>query len=102
ERAALALDVYVHRLAAGIAAMTASLGGLDALSFTGGVGERSAVVRAAAVASLVFLGVAIDPDRNVTAAGDAEITAVGASVRSFVIAAREDLEIARGTEATLA
>src|SRR5512135_16253 len=48
EVAALALDVYLHRLAAGIAAMAASLQGVDVLAFTGGVGERAPVVRARA------------------------------------------------------
>ena len=59
--ARLALDVYLHRLAAGVGAMAAALGGLDALVFTGGVGERSAAVRAGAAARLGFLGVAVDP-----------------------------------------
>jgi acetate kinase len=56
--------VYVHRLRAGIAAMTASLGGLDALVFTGGVGEHSPVVRARTAAGLGFLGVSLDEERN--------------------------------------
>ena len=64
ERAALALDVYVHRLGAAIAAMAAAMGGLDALVFTGGVGENSAAVRARACAAAAFLGVELDPERN--------------------------------------
>jgi acetate kinase len=52
EAAALARDVYVHRLRAMIASMTASLGGLDALMFTGGVGERASAIRTATVAAL--------------------------------------------------
>jgi acetate kinase len=101
ERANLAIDVYVHRLRAAIAAMAASLGGLEALSFTGGVGEHSAPVRAAAAEGLAFLGVALDASRNEAVAGEAEVTASGAAVRTFVIPAREDLEIARGVEALL-
>jgi acetate kinase len=90
---ALAFDVYVHRLKGAIAAMAASMDGLDALVFTGGVGERSTAVRRAAGDGLEFLGVALDdPDG---AAGDREITRDGASVRTFVVEAREDLEIAR-------
>ena len=93
--ARLALDVYIHRLRAEIAAMTASLGGLDALVFTGGVGERSAAVRALAAEGLGYLGVALDDARNEAAgASDREISAAGAGVRSFVVGAREDLEIA--------
>ena len=91
----LALDVYLHWLRAGIAAMTAALGGLDALVFTGGVGENSPVVRARAATGLGFLGIAVDHARNDTVSGDAEVTASGAAVRTLVVAAREELEIAR-------
>ena len=62
--AALAIGVYLHRLRAGIAAMVAALGGLDALVFTGGVGERSAPVRWRAAEGLGFLGVSLDEGRN--------------------------------------
>jgi acetate kinase len=92
--AALARDVYLHRLRAAIAAMAAALGGLDTLVFTGGVGERSAEIRASAAAGLGFLGVAIDPEDNAGAAGDVEISATAAPVRTVVIHAREDLQIA--------
>jgi acetate kinase len=94
-----AFEVYAHRLRREIAAMTAALGGLDVLVFTGGVGEHSPRVRAAA--ELGHLGVAIDPDRNAAATGDADISAAGASVRTLVVTAREDLEIARQVRATL-
>lgn len=97
----LALEVWEHRLRALIAAMAAALGGLDALVFTGGIGERSAPIRARAVAGLGFLGLAIDAERNETASGDLELTAEGARTRTLVIAAREDLEIARQTRAVL-
>jgi acetate kinase len=99
--AVLALDVYMHRLRAGIAAMAAALGGLDALVFTGGVGERSAVVRARAAPGLGFLGIGVDEARNREAAGDAEITDRDAQARTLIIAAREDLEIARQVRALL-
>jgi acetate kinase len=93
--ARLAVDVYVHRLRAGVAAMAAAMGGLDVLAFTGGVGENAASVRLAAAAGLGFLGVALDEPRNLGAHGDADIGHPDAPVRTFVIAAREDLEIAR-------
>jgi acetate kinase len=116
--ACLALDVYVHRLRAGIAAMAASLGGMDALVFTGGVGERSSEVRARAAAGLGFLGVALDEARNREADGDGpvddpagdrrdawtrdrRIGAEDAAVCTLTIAAREDLEIARQVRAVL-
>jgi acetate kinase len=93
--ARLAVDVYVHRLRAAIAAMAAGMGGVDALVFTGGVGEHAAGVRARAAAGLGFLGVELDPEANVRAIPDADVGAPGAAVRTLVVTAREDLEIAR-------
>jgi acetate kinase len=101
RRARLGLDVYVHRLRAGIAAMAAALGGLDALVFTGGVGERSATVRERAAAGLAFLGVELDSARNQAARGDAEVGVDGGGVSTLVVAAREDLEIAWQVRAVL-
>ncbi len=100
--ARLALDVYVHRLRGAIAAMAAALSGLDVLVFTGGVGERAPVVRALAADGLGFLGVALDPARNETGPEDREIGTDGAEVRTLVVAAREDLEIAREVRRVLA
>jgi acetate kinase len=99
--ARLALDVYLHRLRAAVAAMAAALGGLDALAFTGGVGERAPAVRAAAVEGLSFLGLALDPEHNAAASVDADLSAPSARARTLVIAAREDIEIARQTRAAL-
>ncbi len=100
--ATLALDVWLHRLRGLIAGMAASMGGLDALVFTGGIGERSALIRSRTVHGLGFLGAEIDAERNETACGDREITADGAQIRTLVMQAREDLEIARQTRAVLA
>jgi acetate kinase len=99
--AALAIGVYLHRFRAGIAAMVAALGGLDVLVFTGGVGEHSAPVRWRAAEGLGFLGVSLDEGINRTAQPDFELSADGAPVRSFVVEAREDLEIARGVRQVL-
>jgi acetate kinase len=85
EEAKLAVDVYVHRLRSGIGAMAASLGGLDALVFTGGVGENSGRIRELACQGMGHLGVG-EPDSG---------------VRVLVINAREDLEIARQVRALL-
>jgi acetate kinase len=95
--AALALEVYLHRLRGGIAAMVAALGGLDVLVFTGGVGEHAATVRARAASGLGFLGVAIGDQLNHAVRGDGDIGAPDAAVRTLVVHAREDLEIARQT-----
>jgi acetate kinase len=95
ERARLAFDVYVHRLRASIAAMAAAMNGLDALVFTGGVGENSAPVRAAAATRLRFLGVEIGPTLNANLGPDHAISAPGAQVATLVIKSREDVEVAR-------
>ena len=93
-QARLALDVYLHRLRGGIASMAAAVEGMDVLVFTGGVGENSPAVRSLAAEGLGFLGVSLDETGNRQAFGDAEIGAGGASVRTLVLASREDLEIA--------
>lgn len=100
--ARLALDVYLHRLRGAVASMAAALGGLDTVVFTGGVGENSAQIRQGAADGLGFLGVAADPGRNAAARGDTDITAAGAAARVLVVAAREDLEIARQVRSVLA
>jgi acetate kinase len=97
--AAAAIEVYLHRLRREIAAMAAALDGLDALVFTGGIGEHDSGIRAGAAAGLGFLGVAVDPARNQEAAGDAEISLAGAAVRVLRVTAREDAEIARQARA---
>jgi acetate kinase len=93
--AVLALDVYLHRLVGSIGAMAASLGGVDVLVFTGGVGEHSPEVRRRVAERVGFLGITVDLDRNAAVIGDRDITGAGAAVSTVVITAREDLEIAR-------
>ncbi|MBC7805786.1 MAG: acetate kinase [Akkermansiaceae bacterium] len=100
ERARLALDVYIHRLCWHIGAMTASLGGLDALVFTAGVGENSAVVRRAACRPFAFLGLALDEGKNAgvseTDPGtDRDISRADSRVRVLVIPAHEEWAVAR-------
>jgi acetate kinase len=100
-RARLALAVYIHRIAAAVAAMTAALGGLDALVFTAGVGERSPDIRARICARLGFLGVVLDTRANADAQPDADVAATGSPVRVVVVAAREDVVVARAVRALL-
>jgi acetate kinase len=95
ERAQLALDIYIHRLRAGIGAMLASLGGLDALIFTAGVGENSAIVRSAACEAFGFMGLKLDGEKNQQVQSDADIAAADSAVRVLVIHTQEDWEIAR-------
>jgi acetate kinase len=98
----LALDVYVHRIAAAVAALAASLSGLDALVFTAGVGERSAAVRERVCARLRFLGVLLDEEANIVAEPDADIALADSAVRVVVLAAREEIVVARAVRRLLA
>ena len=99
--ARLAREVWTHRLRQEVAAMAASLGGIDALVMTGGMGEHATAWRGQALAGLRWLGVAIDPTLNDAAHGDADISGPGATVRTYVVTAREDLEMAREARALL-
>ena len=96
-RALLAFDLYVARLREGIGAMAASLGGIDALIFTGGVGEHASEVRAAACARLGWIGLTLDDALNAGAAADTEITLPESPVRVLVLHTREELTVARET-----
>ena len=103
ERAGLALDVFVHRLARGIAGLVASLGRLDALVFTGGIGENSAAVRGLVLGRLGFLGLTEDPEAN---AGHGRSTGGRISrpgpVQALVVPTDEELMIARDTARLIA
>ena len=96
-----ALAVYTYRIAAAVGAMATSLGGLDALVFTAGVGEGSAAVRSEVCARLRFLGVELDDEANAAAHPDAEIAAAESPVRVVVLRAREDLVVARAVRELL-
>jgi len=99
--ARLALDVFCHRIAAAVAAMTTALGGLDALVFTAGVGEGSASIRERVCARLGFLGVQLDRAANGSAVPDADVAAVASAVRVWVVRAREDIVAARAARGVL-
>jgi acetate kinase len=99
-RARLALEVFAHRVAGAVAAMVVSLGGLDALVFTAGVGEGSARVRADVCGRLRFLGVALDA-ANTGARPDAEVGSPGSAVRVVVLHAREEVVAARAARSLL-
>jgi acetate kinase len=102
ERCRLAYDTFVHRLRREVAAMAASAGGLDVLVLTGGIGEHSPRVRASLADGLGWLGVVLDPEANATPADeDREIGAAGGPVRTVVVAASEETEIARQTRELL-
>jgi len=103
EAAALAFEVYVHRVQRYIAAYAADLGGLDALVFTAGVGENSALVRARSVERLGFFGVAVDEGLNaVRSTVPRVISAQGSPVAVLVVPTNEELQIALDTVAVVA
>lgn len=96
EAALAALGVWRHRIRHYIGAYIATLGGLDALVFTAGIGENNALLRRRALAGLEFLGIEIDDDRNELQSKAARlISPAGASVSVLVIPTNEELEIAR-------
>jgi len=101
-RAQLAVDVMLHRLSTSIGAMVVAAGGLDALVFTGGIGEGSSRVRRAVAEKLAFLGVALGPANEHITGADADVSDRYARVTTLVIQAREDLELARAARALLA
>jgi acetate kinase len=96
-RAALAFDLYVARLREGIAAMAASLGGIDALVFTGGVGEHASEVRVTACAAFAWIGLSLDEGANANLMPDADVAMPASRVRVLVLHTREELLVARET-----
>lgn len=95
--ARLALEVYIHRLVQTIGAMAATLGGVDGLVFTAGVGEHSAQVRELACNHLGHLGMELDAAANLRCTPDADIASCASHGRILVITTREDLTIVRET-----
>jgi acetate kinase len=95
QRAQLAFDIYIHRLKAAIGGMLASLGGLDALIFTAGIGENSPVVREQACAPFEFLNLKLDLDKNASSTVDKDIATSHSAVRILVVHTAEDWAIAR-------
>ncbi|MEH2072276.1 MAG: acetate kinase [Nostoc sp.] len=94
-RAKLAWDIYVHRLCSGIGAMLTSLGGLNALVFTAGVGENTPAIRQAGCEALGFLGLKIDLEKNQQQPVDEDIATPDSAVRVLVIHTQEDWAIAQ-------
>ncbi len=100
-RAQLATDMFTHRLVATVGAMIGSLRGLDALVFTGGIGEHSVVIRGTTCAAFDYLGLELDPTRNEANPVDADMATASSKVRVMVVTAREDLAILRETKRVL-
>jgi acetate kinase len=99
-RAALAIELFCYRLAKGLLGLCAGLPGLDALVFTGGIGENAARVRELTVSRLALLGAELDAERNQT--HQAIISSAQSRLRVLVVPTNEELEIARETARLLA
>ena len=98
ERAHLAIEMFCYRLRKYIAAYAGAMGGVDAIIFTGGIGENSPPIRERSLRGLEFMGLVLDPERNRAAVGRAaEISAEGSTLRALVIPTNEELLIARDT-----
>jgi acetate kinase len=95
ERAALALDVFSYEVKKWIGAYAAALGGLDALVFTGGIGERGASMRQRICEGLEFLGVRIDPSIDASNAAEIEISPPDSRVKVLLIKTNEEIIVAR-------
>jgi acetate kinase len=94
ERAMLALDIYVYRLRLFIGMMVAALGGIDVLTFTGGVGENSALVRERACGELDYLHLSLNAEKNAASPVDEDIATADSAVRVLIVHTEEDWEIA--------
>ena len=97
-----AIDLYVYRIAQQLGSMAASLGGLDALVFTAGIGENSACIRRRVCEDAAWLGVALDEEANQAAGSGARcISTAGSRVAAWVMPTNEELMIAQHTQAVL-
>ncbi|MBZ0186456.1 MAG: propionate/acetate kinase, partial [Candidatus Obscuribacterales bacterium] len=94
KQAALAIDMFVHSVAGHAAKMVASLGGLDVLVFTAGIGENSALIRERVCLKLAYLGIRIDKNNNNLGRADTIISKDDSQVDCLIVRAREDLMIA--------
>jgi acetate kinase len=95
----LAIDLYCYRIARELGSLAAALGGLDALVFTGGVGENAAAIRARVCADAAWLGLQLDDDAN--RRGGPSISTAGSSVAAWIVPTDEELTIARHTQRLL-
>ena len=101
EDAQNAVDSYCYQIQKQIGAYAAAMGGVDAISFAGGIGENSALVRKQVLSGLEFMGVSLDLEKNQTAKPDCELTGNGSRVRIFAIATNEEIVVARKAKAYL-
>jgi acetate kinase len=95
DQAQLALGIYTHRVRQAIGALTVTMGGIDALVFTAGVGEHASEVRESICRGLECLGLDLDPQANAACRPDADVARPDSRGRIFIIATREDVTMLR-------
>ncbi len=100
-RARLALDVFITEIRRHLGGLLVELGGLDALVFTGGIGENSQWVRAGVCANLEAFGIVLDAQANAICRGEAPIHAAGSAVQIWIVPTNEELMVARQTRQLL-
>jgi len=98
-KAKLAIDLYCYRIARELGSLAAALGGLDALVFTGGVGEKAAAIRARVCADAAWLGLELDDEAN--RRGGPSISTAASPVSAWIVPTDEELTIARHTQRLL-
>jgi len=101
QRARLALDVYIRAVRHYLGAFLVELGGVDVVTFSGGIGENSAEVRAGACAGLTEFGIVLDEERNRTAREEGKISADGSRASVWVLPADEEIVVARAVAEVL-
>lgn len=97
KRASLAVEIFCYRIKKYIGAYAAAMGGLDAIVFTGGIGENDSAIRARVCSGLEFLGLELDEEKNRTLRGPADISKPSASARILLVPTNEEIAIARET-----
>jgi acetate kinase len=97
KRSQLALDVFVYAIRHYLGAFMLEMGGVDVISFSGGIGENSAEIRSAVCRNLAAFGVELDEEKNVSARGESDLSKAGAPVRILIVPANEEVIVARET-----
>jgi acetate kinase len=100
-KAKLAVDLYVYRIRRELGSLAAALGGLDAIVFTGGIGENSAFMRSTVCANLGWFGIALDPAKNKSAKGEMALHAADSRVQVWIMPTNEEIVVARQAKALL-
>ena len=98
KKCQIAFDIFTYRIKKYLGAYAAAMGGIDALVFTGGIGENSINVRKAVCSSMQFIGMEINEELNKNASGECDIADINSKVRIYRIPTNEELVIALDTE----